>query len=693
MSATFGDADPVEQLEACIRSGGALSVDLKFAERQDAKLRRVFRLLSRAAAPTSLDLWGSVLQPDTVTALHNLLHESSSLSTLDIGAIELGDQNCTALLSTIIAGRTLASIRVLNLGKNHLTEACAPSIAQLIRSSSTLERLDLKRNDLTNAAATEIAQALPGNMVLRELSLVHNHIGTKGGADLLQALQSNKHLAVADLSFNLVGKSVLRGIKACCDANKQHRKLAETALGPVHVPVQETVGTALEAIMLEASTLEAARTDLMDSGPVPASIKTFGSSRPAERQQSPLYNVANPSPDTTVRSLESEWVSRAVSSTAESTTGPEQQLLFEQQVEQQRIQIEDQKQLVSQQLQLQLQQRLQHRPLLSPQLPPAPPQEQNSARFDQQQLFEQQLESKRRQIQDQKRLLEQQQQQQQQQLRVQQQSTHPIDGQMEAQRARMMQKIMEERELVVAQEWSKIKLEQQRTTDATAGLSGKHAALEAKHAILDGREAAVTQQLLAMQQEQQSMAQAVKQERENAAHAAMELSQQYSALQSKEQEVAQFAASVEQMQQQVAAGRVRNEASKEELRGQIAGLHEQLEVAQRSFSEREAEKQREHAQTFESMRASMRGELSGKDAQVETLQRELASAVDMHDQAEKLVEAAANQNMTLQTKLKRVVDGGQVSPVELEREKKECGAAVNVRPIEHLRPLSLCACM
>lgn len=100
-------------------------------------------------------------------------------------------------IAEALAGNVVKS---LDLSYNHLTDACAPAIAQIISENPNLRSLNLNSNDFTAAGVSHIVKALVSpEHGLQTLKLANNSIGNAGAQHLCEMLRVSKSIKVLDL--------------------------------------------------------------------------------------------------------------------------------------------------------------------------------------------------------------------------------------------------------------------------------------------------------------------------------------------------------------------------------------------------------------------------------------------------------------------------------------------------------------
>lgn len=74
-------------------------------------------------------------------------------------------------------------------------------------NNNTLYKLNISRNFLSDAIAPSVKELLILNSDLKELYLHWNYLKSEGGTQLFEGLLANKTLRVLDLSYNQMGKA------------------------------------------------------------------------------------------------------------------------------------------------------------------------------------------------------------------------------------------------------------------------------------------------------------------------------------------------------------------------------------------------------------------------------------------------------------------------------------------------------
>lgn len=122
-------------------------------------------------------------------------------------------------------GLSKGSFRILKLSSNHLTDAGAATLAQLLAGNKTVEELDVSSNQIGDAGATALADLL--TKTLRELRIEGNKMGDAGVAALCLGLQANPP-AILRFGQNSVGDEGAAAIGALL---KSSTTIIEVQLG------------------------------------------------------------------------------------------------------------------------------------------------------------------------------------------------------------------------------------------------------------------------------------------------------------------------------------------------------------------------------------------------------------------------------------------------------------------------------
>ncbi|KAG7396307.1 NLR, CARD domain-containing protein 3 [Phytophthora boehmeriae] len=144
----------------------------------------------------------------TLTIFRTLENPQVSLTTLDLGNNQLGDQAVKVLVQCLLNRCTLEH---LDLRRNNIYHA-AFAIGELLRISTPLTTLNLSWNNIRGEPAQHLARCMMENLTLTHLDLSDNTLGNNGNAaaDLGACIATNKSLRFLDISNNHVqAKSVL----------------------------------------------------------------------------------------------------------------------------------------------------------------------------------------------------------------------------------------------------------------------------------------------------------------------------------------------------------------------------------------------------------------------------------------------------------------------------------------------------
>jgi Ran GTPase-activating protein (RanGAP) involved in mRNA processing and transport len=129
------------------------------------------------------------------------LRVNSSLFSLDLGGVNLGEIGGLALCKALKVNHTLTS---LNLEVNELDTSCGQAISEALAGNTTLKALNLNRNKLKADGGKAIAEALKTECTLEELYLDSNELRLDGGLAICNALENNSTLKILTLRNNVL---------------------------------------------------------------------------------------------------------------------------------------------------------------------------------------------------------------------------------------------------------------------------------------------------------------------------------------------------------------------------------------------------------------------------------------------------------------------------------------------------------
>jgi Ran GTPase-activating protein (RanGAP) involved in mRNA processing and transport len=137
--------------------------------------------------------------------LANALRGSRTLTALNLGDNNLGDEGARAVMEACVEGSD--RLNSLSLSNNGITDEGAHMIADVLRlkPNGPLNALNLGDNDMYDLGACAIAFGLKANRSLTELHLHGNGIGPAGAEALGEALKANDVLSRLHLEFNNFG--------------------------------------------------------------------------------------------------------------------------------------------------------------------------------------------------------------------------------------------------------------------------------------------------------------------------------------------------------------------------------------------------------------------------------------------------------------------------------------------------------
>ena len=156
------------------------------------------------------------IKKEEIKDLVDILNTNATITTLDIGSNQFGDEGATALAEAVKINTTLTT---LNISGNNIRNDGAIVLAAVLKENNTLTKLDISRNYIGDPGAKALAEALKVNQTLTELYISNNSIGDFGAKDLAEALQTNKTLKSLGINNNYIGYT---GKKALAEALKSN---------------------------------------------------------------------------------------------------------------------------------------------------------------------------------------------------------------------------------------------------------------------------------------------------------------------------------------------------------------------------------------------------------------------------------------------------------------------------------------
>ena len=138
----------------------------------------------------------------SIAALSRALAVNTSLTTLDLSRIFIGDEGATSLSQALAVNTSLTT---LNLHYNSIGDTGATSLSQALAVNTFVTALDLSWNSIGDEGGTSLSQALAVNTSLTTLNLHYNSIGDAGAISFSQALAVNTFVTALYLSWNSIG--------------------------------------------------------------------------------------------------------------------------------------------------------------------------------------------------------------------------------------------------------------------------------------------------------------------------------------------------------------------------------------------------------------------------------------------------------------------------------------------------------
>ena len=167
---------------------------------------------------TTLQIEFKPLDAKGLAALVKALHRTTTLTSLRLRQVSIGDEGAISLAKPLASHRALAR---LELWRCDIGAQGATALTALLKQPA-LVAFDLRHNKVGDAGAIAIAQELTANTHVEELHLQHNAIGPEGARALGDVLRANSVLGALDLSGNKkIGTAVAKEFLEILKENSQ----------------------------------------------------------------------------------------------------------------------------------------------------------------------------------------------------------------------------------------------------------------------------------------------------------------------------------------------------------------------------------------------------------------------------------------------------------------------------------------
>ena len=145
--------------------------------------------------------------PVSLKVLHSVLHNTPSVTALDLSWTNLGDENAATLCGML---EESTSLKELFLCGNGLGDSSTDYLESLLRNNKSIVKFHLGANTLGKEAVANLAGGLRNQEYLQELDLWNCSMGDEATAELLKNVPDAKALRVLRLNLNQLGPLSLR---------------------------------------------------------------------------------------------------------------------------------------------------------------------------------------------------------------------------------------------------------------------------------------------------------------------------------------------------------------------------------------------------------------------------------------------------------------------------------------------------
>lgn len=148
---------------------------------------------------TSIDFLYHHVNLTEVSAIADALKVNTKLTSIGLGACDIGAEGARLIADALKVNKTLTSISLYN---SRIDNEAARAVADALKVNTGLTSIDLRKNGFGSEGAMAIADALRVNKSLTSINLRDNHIGQEGASAIMDALKVNKTLNSIDADAN-----------------------------------------------------------------------------------------------------------------------------------------------------------------------------------------------------------------------------------------------------------------------------------------------------------------------------------------------------------------------------------------------------------------------------------------------------------------------------------------------------------
>jgi Ran GTPase-activating protein (RanGAP) involved in mRNA processing and transport len=263
---------PVQTIAALLQECGCLLKDLQLirCDISDVGAMSLAKALLTNKTLTKLALSANHITDQGVEAVCTSLSTDSCLSDLQIGYNPFGEKGFHAIAGALERGVSLdtlylhgqiqcmlpiptrqpilqalghsQTLRQLNLAFNHLGDAGASLMAQVLQTNRSIQILFLTNCYIGDRGTEAIAGSLHQNQSLQELWLAHNDFQDDGLQSLAKAIEINFVLKYLDLGGVVCGRPAVNRMVRSLQQQQQHNSsLQELHFSPSCAPLGDPV--------------------------------------------------------------------------------------------------------------------------------------------------------------------------------------------------------------------------------------------------------------------------------------------------------------------------------------------------------------------------------------------------------------------------------------------------------------------
>jgi Ran GTPase-activating protein (RanGAP) involved in mRNA processing and transport len=204
----------------------------------NTKNNDLFKLAQGTFEGEKLDLSYDHIRDAGAIAIADMLKVNKTITELNLSDNDIGIDGAKALAAMLEKNNTITE---LCLFRNNIKDDGAKALAGMLEKNNTITELNLSSNNIEIDGAKAIADALKVNKTITTLDLSYNNIGDDGAKALAEALKVNNTITTLELWFNEIGKD---GAKALADMLKVNETITRLELSGNNIGIEGAIAIA-----------------------------------------------------------------------------------------------------------------------------------------------------------------------------------------------------------------------------------------------------------------------------------------------------------------------------------------------------------------------------------------------------------------------------------------------------------------